>query len=303
MKKMPSRSMIIAISALFFAADAQPPVQVALSGVSVIRAKAAAVPQPEVTELQTPGVDLALVVRVTDGRRIRSVGEIEILRALDDTGASVPVLTSVTRTTRKAVSEGATVTESVSRSIKVQTTASAAASVGVTALRPAKGREVRVAVAIPEQTGGTTAAVTAHLGLPAPGAKMLRRVEGKIAVQIGEMKERRFPDIEALVGTALDLGDGQAVTLKVIRAAGGMVTLEASGDVRRLGDFDFFNPQGERLVPNSVSRRQEVTNGVGQLQVEFGFGNPTGPLEMRAAVFGAVETVAVPFVFENVELP
>ncbi|MCX8035734.1 MAG: hypothetical protein N3D11_01520 [Candidatus Sumerlaeia bacterium] len=295
--------MTVALSAMLLTVNAQPPVQVSLSGVSVIRAKASTAPQAETAELQTPGVDLALMIRVTDGRRIRSVGEIEIIRALDDTGASVPVLTSVKRTSRKSVAGGATVTESVSRSIKVQTTVSASAPAGVTALRPGKGREIRVAVAIPEQTGGTTAAVTAHLGLPAPAAKMLRWVGGKIAVQIGEMKERRFPNIESLVGTALDLDAGPAVTLRVIRAAGGTVTLEASGDVQRLGDFDFFNAQGERLVPNSVSRRQEVTNGVGQLQTEFGFGNPTGPLEMRVAVFGAVETVEAPFVFENVELP
>ncbi len=303
MKKLLTCLLTVALCALLPAADAQPPVQVTLSGVSVIRAKPAAAAQPEVVELQTPGVDLALLLRVTDGRRIRSVGEIEIIRALDDTGASVPALTAVTRTARKSVSGGATVTESVSRSIKVQTTASAAAPVGVTALRPAKGKDIRVAVAIPEQTGGTTASVTAYLGLPAPGAKMLRWVEGKIAVQVGDMKELRFPNIETLAGTTLDLGDVRTVTLKVIRAAGGMVTLEASGDVQRLGEFDFFNAQGEQLVPNSVSRRQEVINGAGQLQVEFGFGNPSGPLEMRAAVFGAVETVAAPFVFENVELP
>jgi len=298
--------IVLGLAAGVGKAATAPPVEISLQAISATRTKTFK-PLADETALPTPGLDLAILLRVTDGRRVCSLGDIEISRAVDDTGSTVAVANEAVRMFRGATAQGHTqVIQTVSKSIKVQETATVQPR--ILRVIPGSGgasqKPISITVGLPGKTGGTTAALTAHLGAPSAGAKALRRIEGRIALQLGDMKTFAFRNIESRMHDPLDLGSPKNVTLEITSCQNGKVTLNGLGETARLGDVEFYSRKGERLPPTSSSRSASSSSpGGGQIEMQYDLGDVDGPIDLKVTVYGATEQVEAPFVFENVELP
>jgi len=274
------------------------PVEIQLTGVTLIKTKALD-PTVGAATLPTAGADLAVIVRSTDGRSIRSLENVKIVRAVDDTGAAIPVTSAVVRSIAGSAG-GETVVETVRRWVKVEGKSSAERKSKAAAGAP---QPQQLTVGALEQTGGTTASATIHLGLPAAGAKALARIEGSMTAEIGKKSVLAFRNIASQARKSLPLGPQGGVALEVAECQNGKVRLVTSGKTGRLGEFEFLDQAGKRLWPFSIAQSTTVRNGVGQQTVEYDLGNVTGPIDLIVAVFDSVEELEVPFAFENVALP
>jgi len=296
-------SLLVADSPVCLAKTAPParPVDVRLTGVTLIKSKAIS-PIAGAATLPTAGTDLAVIIRSTDGRSIRSIEDVRIVRATDDTGAAIPVTDTVVRSIARTAG-GETVVETVRRWVKVEGKSSAERKSKAAARSASATQPQQLTVGALEQTGGTTASATIHLGLPSGNAKALARVEGSMTAEIGKKRVLTFKNIASQVHKSLQLGPQSDIALEVAEYQNGKVRLVTSGKTDRLGEFEFHDQRGKRLWPFSTTLSTSVKNGVGQQVMEFDLGNVTGAVNLIVAVFDSVEQVEIPFAFENVPLP
>jgi len=294
--------VLLGLAAWAAAAPTTGPIEISLQAISLIKVKALG-PPTTASRLPTSGIDLTLLLRTTDGRHIRSIGDVRIARAADDTGAAVPVAESVTRVLGGPARGGEMVVETVRATRKVEESVVRPKIPHVVQIRSEAVSAPAALATIPSKECSTTASITVHLGLASPNARALRRIEGKIALQLGEARAFTFKDIARLAGKPLDLGPQKNVALEIAQFAHGKVSLAGSGDPSRLGDPTFYDARGKPLSLASSSQSVSVVNGSGTKKMEYEFREAAGPIDMKVTVFGALESLDASFAFDNVELP
>lgn len=295
-------ALLVMIPCLARGASAPQSVEIRPLGVAVTKVKKLD-PAAMEADLGEAGMSVTFGVRVTDGRCIRTLSAVDVSKAVDEQGTDLPAVSGPAETVTVRTDGNRTVTRTSSRSVNVTTRTEPRLLRRLILGEKSRTETQRFAAANLAQVGdGTTAVVTVKLGAPSPNAKSLKRLEGVCRLDLATMKSYTFGELRSRVGEALELGKPKRVALEITKITGGKISLKATGDMDRLAELEFFDVNGTRLFAESRSRSETETDGVGQAEMEYGFGDLL-PAEMNVTVLGTPETVEVPFVFENIELP